>query len=222
MFATHMKEFVTAVSAIAFLLAFLGCIPYTGWIIYNAFKRRWRRVGVLVAVPAVVSIGLWSMDSVIEAKEYPKYLSNLYDTDVALGQALYQYDSPRAFNGDGYSLSVYELPAKVRARFQSADKRLLSEFPKRPDYRDHWTPRPWREAPFDPSLKKYLDFALGEYDSERASGLSSQFQAIREALSRKGVYYAFFAYDHGNYPGNIDLFIVDLKGGRLYSINHNT
>lgn len=177
---------------------------------------------MLVAVPAVVFIGLWSMDSVIRAKEHLKYLANLYDTDVALGPALYEYDSPRAFNGDGYSLSVHELPAKVRTRFQSADKRLLSEFPKRPDYRDHWTSRPWSEAPFDPSLEKYLEFALSSYDSERASGLSSQFQAIREALSRKGAYYAFFAYDHGDYPGNIDLFIVDLKEGRLYSINHNT
>jgi len=161
------------------------------------------------------------VSSVLDAKAYSEYLSGLYDTNVTLGSALYEYDSPRAFNGDGYSISIYELPANIRSRFESADERLLTEFPKRPSYRDRWNSQHWREAPFDTKFEKYLDFALSRYDEDR-TGLSSQFQAIREALSRKRTYYAFFTYDHGDHPGNIDLFIVDLEGGRLYSINHNT
>jgi hypothetical protein len=217
-----MSDLVTAMWGIALLVALVGCIPYGIWIIYTAFKKRWKRVGIQIAVPVLVFLVLWAILSVLSTKAYSEYLSNLYDADVKLGAALYEYDSPRAFNGDGYSFSVYELPANIRSRFETADKRLLSEFPKRPSYRNHWSPQHWREAPFDPKFEKYLDFALSRYDSVQAPKLSSHFKAIREALSHKRTYYAFFAYEHGDYPGDIDLFIVDLEGGRLYTINHNS
>jgi hypothetical protein len=217
-----MSDLVTTMWGIAFLVALVGCIPYGIWIIYTVFKKRWKRVGIQIAIPVLALLVLWAASPVLNKKAYSKYLSNLYDTDITLGAALFAYDSPRAFNGDGYSISVYELPAIIRSRFESTDKRLLSEFPKRPSYRNHWDVQHWREAPFDPKFVKYLDFALSSYDSARAPGLLSHFQAIREALSHKRTYYAFFSYDHGNDPGNIDLFVVDLEGGRLYTINHNT
>ena len=109
---------------------------------------------------------------------------------------------------------VMSVSPEVRTRFESSDSKLLSEFPKRPHYRDHWSVVRWKEAPFNPDYEGYLDFAL-----YAASGHESD---IKEALSRKGTYYAFFHSDHGSSPGNIDFFIVDLVEDRLYVINVNT
>jgi hypothetical protein len=45
---------------------------------------------------------------------------------------------------------------------------------------------------------------------------------MSRALRVEGALYAFFKFDHREHPGNIDFFLVDLEGGRLYEINHNT
>jgi len=51
-----------------------------------------------------------------------------------------------------------------------------------------------------------------------ANGLSGYFDDIRSALQSKRTFYSFFKYDHGDHPGNIDMFIIDLERGRVYEI----
>lgn len=213
---------MTAIGGIVLLITILGCIPYGIWIIYSLFKKKWKRVGFQIAIPVAVYACLVGVSTLSNSKAHADYLDGLYDADVELGPAIFEYDSDRSFNGDGYSFSVYELPAKIRKRFESVDDRLLTEYPKHPSYRNHWQFEHWREAPYDDNFKEHLDFALSSYDSGKASGLSLHFEAIRKALGRKGTYYALFYYRPGGYIANIDLFIVDLVEGRLYSINHNT
>jgi hypothetical protein len=217
-----MNDIVTAIWGIAFLVTLFGCIPYGIWMIYTAVKKRWKRLGLQIGIPIAAFGLLMGISSILNAGAHDRYLEGLYDTEVDLGSPIFEYDSERAFNGDGYSISVYELPPSIRTRFEAADERLLSDFPKHPSYRDHWSFERWRRSPFDDKFRKYLDFALSSYDTDRASGLSEQFDSIRKALSGDRAYYAFFYYSHGDYPGDIDLFIVDLEGNRLYSINHNT
>lgn len=217
-----MIDLVSSMRGIAFLVILFGWIPYCVWIICTALKKKWKLVGFQIAVPMLVFLVFNVVLLELDKKAHSEYLTNLFDTHVTLGKAVYEYDSPRAFNGDGYSLTVYALPANIRSRFESADERLLSEFPKRPSYRNRWSPHHWREAPFDPDFEKYLSFALSNYDSSKAPKLTSHFQTIREVLSHKRTYYAFFAYVLDDYLGDIDMFIVDLEGGRLYMINHNT
>ena len=217
-----MNDIVTAIGGIVLLITILGCIPYGIWIIYSLFKKKWKRVGFQIAIPVAVYACLAGVSTLSSSKAHADYLVGLYDAEVELGPAIFGYDSDRSFNGDGYSFSVYELPAKIRKRFESADDRLLTEYPKHPSYRNHWQFEHWREAPFDDKFKEHLDFALSSYDSGKAPGLSLHFEAIRKALGRKGTYYSLFYYKPGGYIGDIDLFIVDLVEGRLYSINHNT
>ena len=217
-----MYDILTAIRGIVLLITILGCIPYGIWIIFSLFKKKWKRVGFQIAIPVAVYACLAGVSALSSSKIHADYLAGLYDCDVTLGPAIYEYDSERSFNGDGYSFSVYELPATIRQRFESADQRLLTEYPKHPSYRDHWSFEHWREVPFDDKFKEYLDFALSSYDSGKASELTSHFRAIRNALTRKGTYYAFFYYSPSDNIGDIDLFIVDLVEGRLYSINHNT
>lgn len=213
---------MTAVWGIAFLITLIGFIPYGILMIYTAVKKRWKRLVLQGAIPMVAFLLLTGISSIVNAGAYERYLEGLYDTKVHLPDPIFEYDSERSFNGDGYSISVYELPATIRARFESADERLISEFPRHPSYRDHWSFERWRRSPFDEKFNKYLEFALSSYDSDQADGLSEHFRLIRKALTGDGAYYAFFYSSHGDYPGNIDLFIVDLEGNRLYSINHNT
>lgn len=216
-----MDDVLTAAEGIVLLITILGCIPYGIWILYSLYKRRWRRVGLQITIPVVVYASLAGIAALCNFMINADYREGLYDSKATLGSAIFEYDSERAFNGDGYSFSVYELPSAIRHRFEAADVKLLTGYPKHPSYRNQWHFEHWREAPFDEKFKKQLDFALSSYDSGEAPGLSPYFDSIRKALARKGTYYAFFY----NYPGNIgdiDFFIVDLVEGRLYVINNNT
>ncbi|WP_339135907.1 MAG: hypothetical protein WGN25_19200 [Candidatus Electrothrix sp. GW3-4] len=213
---------MTAIWAVGVIVVFFSSLPYGIWILGSAFKKKWRKVIILLAAPIIAGLVLWRTTLFFDTRAHAEYLVRIYDTKVELGTPLFSYESPRSFNGDGYSFVVYPLPAAICNRFLSADRRLLAEFPKCPDYRKHWTTHPWHEAPADANFSKYLDFALSRYDAESAADLTIYFRAIRKALARKQTYYAFFVYDHEEYPGNIDLFIVDILGNRLYLINHNT
>ena len=207
---------------IIFILIIAIGIAYLVWMIRVALKRQWRRLIIFVAIPALALglLYLWGWTS--HQFRYARYLEGLFDTKVVLGPSIYSYDSGRAFNGDGYSIAVYELPQSIRDRFTSPDNHLFTEFPKRPDYRSHWKTVYWKQAPFDDSLSIFLEFALSAYDAGKTKGLEAHFDAIRTALRKPTTLYALFYNNPGKYVGNIDLFIVDLEAGRFYMINHNT
>lgn len=218
-----MYNFITGLCAITALITFLGGIPYLVWVIYTAVKKRWKRVRLQLGIPIVFYALLFGISTLASVYERKQYFVDLFDAKDELSAPLYEYDSPRAFNGDGYSLSIYELPPAVRARFETADAKLLLQFPKRPSVRSHWQEEHWRSSPFDEKFSRYLDFALTSYDVGREPGLAEQFAKIREILSRNGdAYYAFFYFSHGDRPGDIDFFLIDLRGNRVYLINHNT
>ena len=217
-----MSDIVIAIWGIAFLVTLLGCIPYGIWMIYTAVKKRWKRLGLQIGIPIIGYGLLIAVSSMVNAVAYERYLEGLYDTEVSLGSPIFEYDSDRAFNGDGYSISVYELPPSIRTRFEAADETLLSDYPKHPSYRDHWSFERWRRSPFDEEFEEYLDFALSSYDAGNASEVTKHFEAIRSALKSEGSFYAFFYNRPSSYVGDVDFFVVDLVSGRLYSINHNT
>lgn len=203
---------------IVLLIAIFGCIPYAIWLITTACKRRWKKLGLQLGIPFVGFLLLLGATKITDSLAYERYLRNTYDVDVDLGQPLYQYDFERAFNGDGYSMTVYNLPNEIKTRFESADERLLKDFPKLPGYRDRWTAKRWRASPVDNESKPYLSFALMGGDSSAETHQA----ALRSALSGDSAYYAYFHYDHSDNPGNVDFFVVDLKNDLLYVINLNT
>jgi hypothetical protein len=195
------------------LIAAVVIVPYSFWIVFAVVQKRWRQVVVLLALLVLLFFGLLTSTSILNGKAHSEYLTGLFDAQIRLGSTIYEYSSQRSFTGDGYSLSVYEIPKVVRARFDAADEQLLTEHPKLPSYRSHWNAERWREAPLAEAFQKYLEFALSHYDSTRAPELKVHFSSIREAVSRDRVFYSFFHHDHGSRPANIDLFILDLAGG---------
>lgn len=207
---------------VAFLLGALAAIPYVIWMIATAVKKSWKKLGILVAIPLALFLTLRISTEVIDSFAYRAYLRGIYDTRVSLGVPVFEYHSERFWNGDGYSIQVYELPESIRKRFETVDESLLQEFPRRPSYRDDWSTEYWREAPMKPEFFDYLHFATTSYGINREGKLESHFANIHEAMNRNRTFYAFFKYDHGDYPGNIDMFIIDLEKNVLYEINHNT
>lgn len=212
-----MRDVVLLILDLPITIAYVACIPYGVWVWVTAFRGKWKQVARQIACPAVLFAVIWPVSDYLHSVSYAEYLKNIYDTDVSLGTPLYEYESGRALNGDGYSISVYELPPEIRQRFQAADQRLLKHFPQPTGSRSNWGVNHWAEGPFDPQYNTFLDFALSEYDARREPSLAHRFQEIRTVLAHGRTYYAFF-----DYRKNIDFFVIDLDEGRLYVINHNT
>ena len=210
-----MTTIVLLVISLAALLAF---IPYAIWIILSAFRKRWKRVGIQLAILCMVVVGMAGAWHFLKEDR----VASLFDCEVTLGPALFKYASERHFNGDGYSLWVYELPGTVRARFNSADQRLLTKYPKSSDIAGRWRTEHWRQTPFVGEFQDGLQLVLSSYDAKEAPELDSHLKAIRQALDNGGSYYAFFYYRAVDRISDIDFFLVDLANDRLYIVNHNT
>jgi len=200
----------------------VGGIPFLIIFVKTCRAKDWRKLKRVIAYPAIGVVVLLGLGRFTDHLAYRRDLEGIYDTKVAMPRAIFEYDSERGFQGDGYSFAVYPLPDSIRKRFEEAGHRPFRGAPELPSSRDHWKAQPWREAPFDPVWVVHLDFALSRLDAGKEPRLEPHFANLRTALGRKRTWYAFFYHDHGDYPGNIDFFAVDLESGRLYQINHNT
>jgi hypothetical protein len=208
-------------TTVLFVISFfvlLAFIPYAIWIILSAFRKRWKRVGIQLAILCTVVVGMACAWHFLKEDR----LTSLFDCEVTLGPALFKYAAERHFNGDGYSIWVYDLPATVRARFNSADRRLLTKYPKSSDIGGRWQTEHWRQTPFVGEFQDGLQLVLSSYDAKEAPELDSHLEAIRQALDNRGSYYAFIYYRAVDRISDIDFFLVDLVNSRLYIVNHNT
>ena len=202
--------------------AVVGCVPYGIWILHAVTRRNWKRIAVQLVTPCAALLCLWAVSAICGIKMFPNYYANLFDTDTTLRSPIFEYDSGRSGLGDGYSISVYKLPEEIRRRFESADARLLTSFPRRPFYCMGWDHERWRETPNDIQFQEHLEFALSRSFSLEAEGLSAQFEAVRSAMRQPGNYYSLFYYTPNGGIGNIYFYVVDLVGGRLYLMNQDT
>ena len=215
-----MGDIINLILRAVFTVTIFGCIPYCFWMMVTVLKKRWKLLCLQLSIPFAGFIMIAGLSWIANKGADDRYLEGLFDTSgIALDEPIFQYHSDRAFNGDGYSIVIYELPANVRARFEAVDEKLLTDFPKHPSYRDHWSFERWKPAPLDEEFQNHLNFALSSYDSRKEPELVEHFERIRGILSGINAYYAFF---YSGMPGNIDFFIVDLGGNCLYFINHNT
>ena len=213
-----LRDFQTLV----LIAAVIGCIPYGIWILITITKKRWKKVGLQLVAPVAAFLSLWAVSSMRGMRVFPDYYANLFDADVSLQKPTFEFNSGRSGLGDGYSISIYELPEEIRNRFSPADSRLLTKFPRRPFYCLDWQYERWKETPYNPSHQDLVDFALSDLFATPANGLPEQLEVVLSALSRKGNYYSCFHYSPNGGVGNIYFYVVDLVDGRLYLINQDT
>ena len=216
-----MVDVITTLWLLSILIAFFGCIPYLIWIIKTIKKRDFKKVRNQVLAPIVFYIALNGLSIIVNKIDYKLYLKNVFDTSVSFDDPIYSYESERAFNGDGYSLTVHTLPKEIEERFKNFDQKLKSSYPIKPAYRDKWETIHWQKAPITDKFTPYFNFALSEPYGKKKK-LKEHLKSISSAIKGPNVYYSFFYYDHSkDFPGNIDLFIIDLKNKMVYLINHN-
>lgn len=211
------------------ILCLLISYPIIGYRIFKAIRRKNKRKATLLSALLIILILVpgfylrilpgsdifWKPVEKVQEKNYNEELTGFEFND---GQLIYEYESERFFNGDGYSIWIYELDEKTSKYFKNPNTNFFTEYPST-EIRNHWQTEFWKKTPFNESEQKFLDFAhssLDELDFE-----------LEDLLEEKGNYYSYKYYLH-NYDkdksivGNIDFYIICPDRKLIVKINHNT
>lgn len=156
-----------------------------------------------------------------------KITKKLFGIPIDLGQMVYQYQSERSPNGDGYSMYVYNIPIKYNDSLKSKIHAITNTHPKKPQYREHWNEKKWSLTPCKKSEQWFIDFsAKNDYLGNTSEELKQATKLFKALISRKGNYYSYFYtvhdFDGRKRVGDIDFFIYSPDIRKLLIINHNT
>jgi hypothetical protein len=151
-----------------------------------------------------------------------QFTETLFGVGVPLGEPVFEFHTPRDFNGDGYSIEHFRLPAGVAMRFENPAE--LDGYPKMPEVRSShgWQRSGWHRAGDWQTHSQYLSFAL--------QGAPAEVQrTVRQALTRPKTWYAIqYKVASEKLPPNdlwilnVDLMVVDPEAGDLFLANLNT
>jgi hypothetical protein len=192
--------------------------------IRNKDKRKLYRLSGILLILILIPGFFWKIlpgsDLVwrpIEKIQEKNYNVELTGFEFNFGDSIYEYESKRDFNGDGYSIWIYEIDDKTANYFKNPDVEFLNDYPNS-EFRDDWKTEFWKKTPFDKTEQEYLDFAhksLDEFDFE-----------LDDLLNESGNYYAYEYYLHDfgklKFVGNIDFYIICPLRKIIVKINHNT
>lgn len=139
---------------------------------------------------------------------------------------IYSYHTKRAWNGDGYSIQIFEINEKTIKQFLDSKKNFLNPHLKLYDDRENWNKKNWKRSPLPKNEMIYSEFALTGLAKQNSViyGRNENIETfINTILNEKGNYYAYFysLQSEGN-VGNIDFFIISPNRRLLIVINNNT
>lgn len=148
---------------------------------------------------------------VIDSKIYTKNLTN---KSFILKKPIHEWDSERHFNGDGSSIAIYPLSEELSSYFSKPDSIFFKDYPKK-GIRNDWEVSNWTETP----LKKehFSAFSFVSYLNDKSSDYN-----LEELLNDSGNYYSFYFYQHYEFYGNVDFYILCPKEKILIVMNQNT
>lgn len=154
----------------------------------------------------------------IEKAQEKNYNLELTGFEFNDGDLIYEYETERVFNGDGYSIWIYKIDDQTADYFKNPKDEFFNEHPKT-ELRSHWQSEFWKRTPFDKEEQKFLDFAHSELD-----GLAFK---LEDLLYENGNYYAYEYYVQNLgklkfITGNIDFYILCPNRKLIVKINHNT
>ena len=114
--------------------------------------------------------------------------------------------------GEGYSLEVYVLSRKAIQSFVNKSNRIL---PKKKDP-EKWHKYDWNTYPVDSSYNEV--FTMGLNYSNGDLKLEKYLIGIKKTLLTPNIYCAFYYKPDERNPQDIELYILDIKTGKLYLI----
>ncbi len=193
-------------------------------------KRIWKNRNERTRLKLILNITLFSIMFI-----YLTYQTRMLPGSEAISNRLYVQEltgnqfwvtasfkntSERAFNGDGYSIYIYDISDDVANSFLTPSPDFFTEFPK--SDRDSWTKVTWRKSPIKESENKIVDFAIWSRSTLPESNKLKENKLIRKILSEKGNYYAYAVSIQSYGVSNVDFYILSPKEKKLICINHNT
>ncbi len=157
----------------------------------------------------------WKPIEKIQEKNYNLELTGFEFND---GKLVYIDESERSFNGDGYSIWIYEIDEKTAKYFKNPNDEFFSKYPNT-ELRSNWKSEFWKKTPFDQKEQQFFNFAHSSLDKLKFE--------LEDLLIEKGNYYAYEYYmhnfsDENIFIGNIDFYIICPNRKIIVKINHNT
>ena len=203
--------------------------PIIGYKIFKAIQRKNKRqlkrllgiLTILILLPGFFwrilpgSDFLWRPIEKIQENKYHKELTGF---EFHNGPLIYEYETRRDFNGDGYSIWIYELEEDASKYFKNPNTDFFVKYPKT-NLRNDWQVEFWKKTPFQKNEQKFIDFAH--------SPLNTLEFELEDLLNEEGNYYGYeyYMHDFGDktiFVGNIDFYIICPDRKLIVKINHNT
>lgn len=207
------------------LAIFYAVLGLLGWSMYRSWrKRRWISLSVRSCALAVLVVypgfswGILPGSSIYWDLRQTQELTG---RSFLLGKPKLSYNGERAFNGDGYSIEVYEISQSVAVALEHPKSDFFQLFPSQVSIRGHWQRVTWQKTPTHPNEALYFEFMSIDLGKVGRNPNDPEDLAA-ELLSEEGNYYAYNYFMHAEYPGNVDLFILSPKRRLLVIANHNT
>lgn len=158
----------------------------------------------------------------------------LFGNHVSL-KMIDKFESERSFNGDGYSIYVFEMSDKIIEYIINNFETIINEYPIKPDFREYWTKVGWKETPLDEKEQRFYEFCTDvEYTYyDKSSFVKNNAKKcilyFEKLVNEVGNYYSYNYLSHSygdlesdEYVSDIDFYIFNLKEKILICINHNT
>lgn len=205
--------------------------PWRSWKPWRRRKSQIPKAGNgfwgAAAAGAAVFILLTLVYSFFFRPEKPENtVRKIFGGDFRTVNLIYSHESRRAFNGDGFSMLVFETGTDEYSLFDFWAKKLPgSVAPK--NGREDWSESAWNRVPVKPDEKKFTDLALNLYmppqDPKVPYGeFLLQKKSAEIMLLTPGNYYFYRYKSNQGRVLNVDFYIVDLLRKRLVFININT
>ena len=134
------------------LLTFIIVLTYPIWALkmYRALKAKnkpkFYKFSIILIVLILIPGFYWKLLpgsnifwNPIEKAEERNYNIELTGFEFNDGELIYEYETERAFNGDGYSIWIYKIDDKTADYFKNPKEEFFTEHP-RTELRSHWEP----------------------------------------------------------------------------------
>ena len=189
--------------------------------------------GIFLCI-AVFSMFSYYGYKLLTAERKPREISteeltyNLFGKHFYLGNIISSYNSERAFNGDGYSIYVFEMSEELSTYITDNFLTIKDIYPDKPYFRVEWTTdwiiEKWRDTPFNEEEKWLYNFAIdAEYQYENdltdKSNATKSISYFKKLMNEEGSFYSYNYYSMGM---NIDFFVFNIEDNILVFINHDT
>jgi hypothetical protein len=167
---------------------------------------------------AIIILSLFSCRTTVWTK---KQTNAIFGESLHLKKYLYDYNSQRSLLGDGYSLTVFELPNNYSEYINENFNLIEKNYPTNSNFRCEWNIEPWKTTP----INNYGDaayinqFVISQFHDEKNREYKIYKKYIETALNEEGNYYCYF---YSESRGNIDFYVYVPKEKILIMINHNT